>query len=210
MENKARSVREADLIAIYKPFVRQLIWIPSNNVISFGDNKEEQVPISNISEATWRCSWRVLVQISATDYSKHVWVHSKDCGCFEGSRSCNTMLIMCSICSLSIILKNAVVWDVTPCGSCKNRLFGRTWRPHHQGGSHIAFICSVRRLLVAANVPSSPILIILMMKELCSSETSNLTRGTRRNIPEGGILHSHRRENLKSYFPLPCPTPVWL
>jgi hypothetical protein len=26
-----------------------------------------------------------------------------------------------------------------------------------------------------------------------------LTRSTRRNIPEDAILHSHRRENLKSY-----------
>jgi hypothetical protein len=32
-----------------------------------------------------------------------------------------------------------------------------------------------------------------------SSETSVLTRATRRNTPEDTILHSHRRENLKSY-----------
>jgi hypothetical protein len=33
-----------------------------------------------------------------------------------------------------------------------------------------------------------------------SSETSVLTRATRRNNPEDTILHSHRRENLKSYL----------
>jgi hypothetical protein len=33
-----------------------------------------------------------------------------------------------------------------------------------------------------------------------SYETSVLTRATRRNNPEDTILHSHRRENLKSYI----------
>jgi hypothetical protein len=30
-------------------------------------------------------------------------------------------------------VKNGVFWDVTPCGSCKNRRFGGTWRLLHQG-----------------------------------------------------------------------------
>jgi hypothetical protein len=59
------------------------------------------------------------------------------------------------------------------------------------------------RFLVTANViRSSLILVIQMMGAIRSSETSVLTKATRRIVTEDGILHGHRRENLKSYIAL--------
>jgi hypothetical protein len=74
-------------------------------------------------------------------------------------------------------MKNAVFWDVTPCGSSHILCFGRTYRLHHQGGnSEIGTVLSVISIST------------LIMEAICFSKTSVHTSATRRHIPEDGII----------------------
>jgi hypothetical protein len=49
--------------------------------------------------------------------------------------------IECTVCHqfvrfevfMAVTMKNVIFWDVTPCGSCKNRRLGGTCGLHHQG-----------------------------------------------------------------------------
>jgi hypothetical protein len=83
--------------------------------------------------------------------------------------------------------------------------------PAHAGSSLVDFsilkmeaIHSSERLQPPAHAGSSLAdFSTLKMEAIRSSETSVHTRSTRRHIPEDGILHSHRRENLKCYMVVP-------
>jgi hypothetical protein len=72
----------------------------------------------------------------------------------------------------------------------KSRHFGGTRRLHHQGDKNQwARNCSMRWLLFTDNVvPSTPILVTLLMEALRSSETSALKTAKWRNVPEDRIL----------------------
>jgi hypothetical protein len=63
---------------------------------------------------------------------------------------------------ISRLIKNAVFWDVTQCGYYKKRSFGATYRHDFQGDKNRR-TRNVSSMLVAANFPSLPILLILMM-----------------------------------------------
>jgi hypothetical protein len=96
-------------------------------------------------------------------------------------------------------VKNSYFWDVTPYGSCKNRCFGETYWLHHQSDKNgrDKNVSSVLRLLATANVVPTSLLPFALMEAIRSSATSVLTRSTRRNFPQDGILHIIRRENLR-------------
>jgi hypothetical protein len=105
---------------------------------------------------------------------------------------------------VTLSMKNDVVWNVAQGWSCVNRRFGGTYRLHLQGrkirerGSSLSRWLSLQPPTHAAS--SFADFSALKLEAIRSCETSVHTRSTLRPIPEDDILHSHRRENLRSYI----------
>jgi hypothetical protein len=90
-------------------------------------------------------------------------------------------------------MKKAVFWDMAPGRSGVNRRFGRTYRLHLQGRGESSLL-----LMSLTDALRADFLIFPLYPE-DGGDTSVNTTATRCHIPEDCFLHSHRRENLKSY-----------
>jgi hypothetical protein len=66
----------------------------------------------------------------------------------------------------------------------------------------VIFLRGVLQLVATVKVGPSSLIVFTLMEAIRFSESSVLTKGTRRNIKEDGILHSQRHKNLKSYIAL--------
>jgi hypothetical protein len=88
-------------------------------------------------------------------------------------------------------MKNVVFWYVAPCRYFVNRRSGGPYRLHLQDRLYSYLLTLVHRSWISYT---------LKMETIRSSETSVNKISTLCHIPEDGILHSHRRENLKSYI----------
>jgi hypothetical protein len=74
---------------------------------------------------------------------------------------------------MAVTMIDAVVWDGTSCGSCKNRRFGENYRLHHQDDKN-----QRARNNVSSNWQTKKPL-------------QRNARATRRNILKDGILQKH-------------------
>jgi hypothetical protein len=93
------------------------------------------------------------------------------------------------------ILKNAVVWSVMSCGSCKNRRAGGTYRLYDS---------VLRSLVTAIVVPNSPILVARMIEAIRSSETSILKEQHGATSKTTAVFIVTALKNIRSYKVSSC------
>jgi hypothetical protein len=89
---------------------------------------------------------------------------------------------------IDIIVKNQLIW---------RKSSSEIWR-------HVILVRTDVSVAATCSLYSRRDSSALKMEAIRSSETSVLTKATRRQIPEDDFIHSHRRENLKSYNQLIC------
>jgi hypothetical protein len=117
-------------------------------------------------------TWIYLIKLS-TNSASNTFTYS--CACF-----------ITTVRKTIIFPKNAFFWDVTPCGSSKNRRFGGTYLLNHQDDKNQWTMKNLRHKYQLTQ---------------CVSIASHTAQH-----PKNGILQSQRRENLKSYIILLCDT----
>jgi hypothetical protein len=73
-------------------------------------------------------------------------------------------------------MKSAVFWDVAPCGSCKNLLFGGTYRLRHQGDKNrrvgIALAVTSNRSKLLEAIGSYEMLVLTKAIRVTSQQTA--------------------------------------
>jgi hypothetical protein len=85
-------------------------------------------------------------------------------------------------------MKNVVFWDVTPCGSCKNRRSGRTSGLHH--------------VLVTANVVPSSLPLVTFLRNVGSFKNHAAQHHRRRH--SSGIAFVKRKSKEAGIRFSPC------
>jgi hypothetical protein len=115
-----------------------------------------------------------------------------------------------------VTVKNAVFWDVTPCGSCQSRYLGGIYHLHQHSGKNqrarnhgssnqqlkhtdvseectasiirVEIISELGTTYAVTSVVSISLIVsTLTIEATIFSETSSLTRSTWHHIPEDGL-----------------------
>jgi hypothetical protein len=123
----------------YKKFSPHIIFVSKYEWVE--KIQKPLLPQHNLSSkgALWSESWRynrsIYEQVAIrSNWQTQFWHHKIYTGCL---RACHYSRHSCS-CEDGIYVQsnNAVFWDITPCGFCKNRRLAWMYRLHRQGNKN--------------------------------------------------------------------------